>query len=279
MARRFGNGSYTPGSGDQRPRQSGGGASGVSWKPRHGQAAVPLCRGRRLTREGDTAVSVAAASRRIPKLTSGWCVTIRARRTSPIGAGENSGVTIAHKNVVRAIWSGWADGRAGRSSYAIPAGGDPAWRTRYSGAEPRMAARSWRRSSFSDAERATASATFIPSTAGRQECRRHSPRLRRPDKVPGVLGLWIILPALERGWARTCASPPQSAPHRRGQNRGSACRTPATLRVWRRWHSPADMMPGRSASRRGDRTARHRPACVDGNTRDEITHQLRRRMA
>jgi hypothetical protein len=44
-----------------------------------------------------------------------------------IGAGENSGVTIAHRNVVRGLvhlgdWSGAAQ------SYALPAGGDPAWR-------------------------------------------------------------------------------------------------------------------------------------------------------
>jgi hypothetical protein len=44
-----------------------------------------------------------------------------------IGAGENSGVTIAHRNVVRDLahlgtWSGEA------RRYAIPAGGDPAWR-------------------------------------------------------------------------------------------------------------------------------------------------------
>ena len=44
-----------------------------------------------------------------------------------IGAGENSGVTIAHRNVVRGlvrlgVWSGAAQ------TYALPAGGDPAWR-------------------------------------------------------------------------------------------------------------------------------------------------------
>lgn len=45
-----------------------------------------------------------------------------------IGAGENSGVTLAHRNVVRVlvrlgIWSGAAQ------SYAIPNRGDPAWRS------------------------------------------------------------------------------------------------------------------------------------------------------
>lgn len=44
-----------------------------------------------------------------------------------IGAGENSGVTIAHRNIVRALvklgdWNGAA------KTYAIPAGADPAWR-------------------------------------------------------------------------------------------------------------------------------------------------------
>jgi hypothetical protein len=45
-----------------------------------------------------------------------------------IGAGENSGVTIAHRNVVRGLirlggWSGAAQ------TYMLPMGGDPAWRT------------------------------------------------------------------------------------------------------------------------------------------------------
>jgi hypothetical protein len=45
-----------------------------------------------------------------------------------IAAGENSGVLLAHKNIVRGlsrlgIWSGAAQ------AYAIPAGGDPAWRS------------------------------------------------------------------------------------------------------------------------------------------------------
>jgi hypothetical protein len=45
-----------------------------------------------------------------------------------IGAGENSGITIAHRNIVRALvrlggWSGAAQ------SYALPSGGDPAWRS------------------------------------------------------------------------------------------------------------------------------------------------------
>jgi hypothetical protein len=44
-----------------------------------------------------------------------------------IGAGENSGVTLAHRNIVRSLvrlggWSGAAQ------SYAVPSGGDPAWR-------------------------------------------------------------------------------------------------------------------------------------------------------
>ena len=45
-----------------------------------------------------------------------------------IGAGENSGVSIAHRNVVRDLvrlgnWAGTA------RTYDIPPGGDPAWRT------------------------------------------------------------------------------------------------------------------------------------------------------
>ncbi len=45
-----------------------------------------------------------------------------------IGAGENSGLLLAHRNIVRALvrlgrWSGPAQ------SFAIPAGGDPGWRT------------------------------------------------------------------------------------------------------------------------------------------------------
>jgi hypothetical protein len=44
-----------------------------------------------------------------------------------IGAGENSGITIAHRNIVRGLvrlgeWSGAAQ------SYPLPSGGDPAWR-------------------------------------------------------------------------------------------------------------------------------------------------------
>ena len=45
-----------------------------------------------------------------------------------IGGGENSGLLLPHRNIVRALvrlgtWSGAAQ------SYAIPAGGDPVWRT------------------------------------------------------------------------------------------------------------------------------------------------------
>jgi hypothetical protein len=45
-----------------------------------------------------------------------------------ISAGENSGVLLAHRNIVRALvrlggWSGAAQ------SYALPGSGDPAWRT------------------------------------------------------------------------------------------------------------------------------------------------------
>ena len=45
-----------------------------------------------------------------------------------VGAGENSGVTIAHRNVVRSLvrLGGWS---GGAQTYALPISGDPAWRT------------------------------------------------------------------------------------------------------------------------------------------------------
>ena len=57
-----------------------------------------------------------------------WLVRYDPRTLNvPIGAGENSGVTIAHRNVVRALvrlgsWTGTAQ------SFALPSEGDPAWR-------------------------------------------------------------------------------------------------------------------------------------------------------
>lgn len=57
-----------------------------------------------------------------------WLVRYDPRTLNvPIGAGENSGVTIAHRNVVRALvrlgsWTGTAQ------SFALPSDGDPAWR-------------------------------------------------------------------------------------------------------------------------------------------------------
>jgi hypothetical protein len=58
-----------------------------------------------------------------------WLVRYDPRvQNVPIGAGENSGITIAHKNVVREMvrlgaWSGAAQ------SYALATPGDPAWRS------------------------------------------------------------------------------------------------------------------------------------------------------
>ncbi len=56
-----------------------------------------------------------------------WLVRYDPRTQNvPIGAGENGGITIAHKNIVREVtrlgdWSGAAQG------YALPGGGNPAW--------------------------------------------------------------------------------------------------------------------------------------------------------
>jgi hypothetical protein len=44
-----------------------------------------------------------------------------------IGAGENSGVTIGHRNVVRALWH-LGDWSGAAQIYTLPAGGDAAWR-------------------------------------------------------------------------------------------------------------------------------------------------------
>ena len=57
-----------------------------------------------------------------------WLVRYDSRTQNvPIGAGENSGITIAHRTIVRSLvklgdWTGAAQ------TYAVPAGGDPAWR-------------------------------------------------------------------------------------------------------------------------------------------------------
>jgi hypothetical protein len=57
-----------------------------------------------------------------------WLVRYDPRSLSvPIGAGENSGITILHRNVVRdlvrlGVWAGKAQ------TFALPLGGDPAWR-------------------------------------------------------------------------------------------------------------------------------------------------------
>jgi hypothetical protein len=73
---------------------------------------------------GQVAVSRAAAAN-----ADVWLVRYDPRvQNVDIGAGENSGVLLAHRNIVRALvrlggWSGAAQ------TYALPGGGDPAWRT------------------------------------------------------------------------------------------------------------------------------------------------------
>jgi hypothetical protein len=71
-------------------------------------------------------VSVSAAS---PGNADIWLVRYDPRvQNVDISAGENSGVLLPHRNIVRALvrlggWSGAAQ------SYVMPGGGDPAWRT------------------------------------------------------------------------------------------------------------------------------------------------------
>jgi hypothetical protein len=73
---------------------------------------------------GQVAVSAAAAAN-----ADVWLVRYDPRvQKVDIGAGENSGVLLAHRNIVRALvrlgtWTGAAQ------TYALPGGGDPAWRT------------------------------------------------------------------------------------------------------------------------------------------------------
>jgi len=73
---------------------------------------------------GQVAVSAAAVAN-----ADVWLVRYDPRvQKVDIGAGENSGVLLAHRNIVRALvrlgaWSGAAQ------TYALPGGGDPAWRT------------------------------------------------------------------------------------------------------------------------------------------------------
>jgi hypothetical protein len=85
--------------------------------------AAPL-QGPAISRTGD-AITVGAASGNAEV----WLVRYDPRvQAVAVGAGENSGVTIAHKNIVRALvrlgsWSGAAQ------NFALPGGGDPAWRS------------------------------------------------------------------------------------------------------------------------------------------------------
>jgi hypothetical protein len=86
--------------------------------------AVPL-QGPAITVSGRQ-VTVAAATAAAADV---WLVRYDPRVLNvDIGAGENSGLLLPHRNIVRALvrlgaWSGPAQ------SYAIPTGGDPVWRT------------------------------------------------------------------------------------------------------------------------------------------------------
>jgi hypothetical protein len=86
--------------------------------------AVPL-QGPAITVSGRQ-VTVAAATAATADV---WLVRYDPRVLNvDIGAGENSGLLLPHRNIVRALvrlgaWSGSAQ------SYAIPTGGDPVWRT------------------------------------------------------------------------------------------------------------------------------------------------------
>jgi hypothetical protein len=86
--------------------------------------AVPL-QGPAITVSGRQ-VTVAAAAAAAADV---WLVRYDPRVLNvDIGAGENSGLLLPHRNIVRALvrlgaWSGPAQ------SYAIPTGGDPVWRT------------------------------------------------------------------------------------------------------------------------------------------------------
>lgn len=76
---------------------------------------------------GKDAVSVAAASAR--GAADVWLVRYDPRTLNvKIGSGENGGVTLAHRNVVRDLvrigtWNGTAQ------SYRVPSSGDPSWRS------------------------------------------------------------------------------------------------------------------------------------------------------
>ena len=119
--RRFGDGAYTP------EVVINGRADLVGADRRqldHAIASVVPLQGPAWARAG-AAVTVGAGSGSAEV----WLVRYDPRvQNVPIGAGENSGVTIAHRNIVRELvllgnWSGAAQ------RYVLTAGGDPAWRS------------------------------------------------------------------------------------------------------------------------------------------------------
>jgi hypothetical protein len=119
--RRFGDGAYTP-EVVVNGRTDVVGADRLQLD-RAIAAATPL-RGPVLARNG-ASVTVGAGS----GAAEVWLVRYDSRTQNvPIGAGENGGITIAHRNIVRDMvrlgrWSGAAQ------SYALASGGDPAWRS------------------------------------------------------------------------------------------------------------------------------------------------------
>jgi hypothetical protein len=117
----FGNGAYTP------EVVINGRANLVGVDRRELERAIA-----RATPLSGPALSHVGASVQVAAGTGGgdvWLVRYDPRvQNVDIGAGENSGVSIAHRNIVRALvhlgdWSGAAQ------SYALPPGGDPAWRS------------------------------------------------------------------------------------------------------------------------------------------------------
>jgi hypothetical protein len=119
--RTFGDGAYTP------EVVINGRADLVGADRRQLEAAIaktaPL-QGPSLSHAGD-AITIGAGAGANADV---WLVRYDPRvQQVAIGAGENSGITIAHRNIVRGlvklgVWSGAAQ------NYPVPAGGDPAWR-------------------------------------------------------------------------------------------------------------------------------------------------------
>lgn len=90
-------------------------------------ARSPPMQGPDISASGN-AVTVSASPNAVPAADV-WLVRYDPRILNvQIGAGENGGVSIAHRNVVRGLvrlggWTGTA------RTYDIPSGGDPAWRS------------------------------------------------------------------------------------------------------------------------------------------------------